>query len=144
MPETKYEKHLTRDCYSVPKEDGSQIYSTRQLPNFGGGSFSIDCTQKSKAHVMIPKPHHHAFDQYLCFFGSNPDKLKEFDAEIELCLGEEQEKHIINSPTVVHVPAGLIHGPIVFTKVNKPVLFVDIAMTNKYVRVTEPDDKVKR
>lgn len=44
---------------------------------------------------------------------------------------EWSSKQIIESPTVVYIPAELFHGPIVFTKVNKPVLFIDIAMTNQ-------------
>ena len=39
--------------------------------------------------------HKHTFDQYLNFFGTDKEDLKDFGAEIELCLGEEQEKHII-------------------------------------------------
>jgi hypothetical protein len=139
MAETKYGKYITRDCYSVPKPGKTPIYSTRQIAGWGSGNFSIDCGQITQPHVMIEKPHSHAFDQYICFFGTNPDDRRDFGAEIELCLGEEQEKHIINSPSVVCFAAGLSHGPITWTKVNKPVLFVDIAMTNNYVRKDQGD-----
>ena len=44
------------------------------------------------------------------------------------------EKHIIDSPTVVHVAAGLIHGPVVWVSVDRPILFVDVAATNEYQR----------
>jgi len=56
---------------------------------------------------------------------------------------EWSSKQIIDSPTVVYIPAGLFHGPIVFTKVNKPVLFIDIAMTNQYGRAVDLDNKPK-
>ena len=134
MSGTKYGKYITRDCYSIPKDDKPQIYSTRQLPDFGSGNFSIDCKLVREPHVMIKHPHKHTFDQYLNFFGTDKEDLKDFGAEIELCLGEEQEKHIINSPTVVFVKAGLIHGPIEWKKVEKPAIFVDVAMTNNYAR----------
>jgi hypothetical protein len=135
MSETKYGKYINRDCYSIPpKPDMIPIYSTRQIAGWGAGNFSIDCGYTTKPHVLLDKPHSHAFDQYLCFFGTNPDDRKDFGAEVELCLGEEHEKHIINSPTVVWIAAGLIHGPVEWTKVTKPALFVDIAMTNNYAR----------
>ena len=58
-----------------------------------------------------------------------------FDAEIELSLGEEQEKQIITSPTAAYIQAGLHHCPVNFAKVNKPVLFVDVAIIGKYSRI---------
>lgn len=121
MATLKYEKHITRDCYSIPKDDKQQIYSTRQLPDWGGGNFSIDCGLIRTPHVMIEHPHKHEFDQYLCFFGTNEQDLKDFGAHIEISLGEEGERHIVDSPTVVHVAAGLIHGPVVWVRVDRPL-----------------------
>ena len=74
----------------------------------------------------------HDFDQCLLLMGADPNDLSDFDAEVELCLGEEREKHIINSATVVHIPAGLVHCPLNIVKVNKPVLFLDISIVGKY------------
>jgi hypothetical protein len=139
MSTGKYDKYITRDCYSLPKPGKTPIYSTRQIAGWGTGNFSIDCGQTTEPHVMIDKPHSHGFDQYLCFFGTNPNDRKDFGAEIEICLGEEQEKYIINSPSVVCIAAGLSHGPVTWTKVSKPVLFVDIALTNQYSRVGQDD-----
>jgi hypothetical protein len=34
----------------------------------------------------------------------------------------------------LYLPAGLSHGPVTFKKVNKPVLFLDIAATGDYTR----------
>jgi hypothetical protein len=89
---------------------------------------------------MISQPHVHEFPQYLSFFSSNPTDATDFDAEIEVYLGEEQEKHTIKSPSSVYVPAGLPHGPIKFAKINKPLLFIDIAVTGKYSRVGNTPD----
>jgi hypothetical protein len=89
---------------------------------------------------MITQPHKHEFPQYLHFFSANTDDAIDFDAEIEITLGEEREKHIITSPTAVYVPAGLDHGPLNFKKINKPVLFVDIAVTGTYSRVGNTPD----
>ena len=86
---------------------------------------------------MIPKAHKHDFDQYIMFFGANQDDIGDFDARIEMTLGEEKEMQIITSPTIVYVPAGMRHGPLNFAVINKPVLFVDVASSNKYYRVWE-------
>jgi hypothetical protein len=35
----------------------------------------------SEPFVMIDKTHVHDYDDYLCFFGSNPNDIADFDAE---------------------------------------------------------------
>ena len=47
------------------------------------------------------KPHVHDFDQVLLFAGSDMDDIGELGAEIELCLGEEMETHMITTTTAV-------------------------------------------
>ncbi len=141
MADTKYGKYLSTECVKPNKnKEGSFITSTRHLEHFGGGHLSIDCIYHTEPHIMITQPHKHEFPQYLNFYSSNPADPRDFDAEIEICLGEEQEKHIIKSPTAVYIPAGLLHGPIEFVRINKPVLFLDIAATKKYSRVDDTPD----
>lgn len=135
MTGTKYEKYLTRDCV-VPNMAGTRLMmSTRQMESFGEGNFSMDSIYIVAPQVINDRNHKHSFAQYLCFFSANPNDVKDFDAEIELALGEEQEKQIITSPTVAYIAAGLYHGPLVVTRLNKPVLFIDVAMTSRYTRV---------
>lgn len=83
-------------------------------------------------YLMEAQPMVHDFHQFLCFIGSDPMNIRDFGAEIELYLGEEGEKHIINHTTVVHIPPGLVHCPLRFKKVDKPVIFMDIVLTPKY------------
>jgi hypothetical protein len=135
MASSKYGKHLTRDCVIPSKESGRPMMSTRQLEGFGDGHFSIDCIYVDSPRLMIDKRHQHEFAQYLCFFSSNPGDAGDFDAEVEISLGEEEEKHVITSPTVVYVAAGLFHGPLNFARIGKPVLFIDIAMSGRYSRL---------
>ena len=66
------------------------------------------------------------------FLGSNPDDMSEFDAEIHLSLGEEQEKYVITSPTAIYILAGLMHCPLTWERVDKPVMFSEICMTPRY------------
>ena len=136
----KYDKYLTRDCVKPGKFTGQLMMSTRQLETFGGGDFSIDCVYVTSPRLMIDKRHQHTFSQYLCFFSANPDDANDFDSEVEISLGEEEEKHVITSPTVVYVEAGLFHGPLNFARIGKPVLFVDIALTAAYARVGAPSE----
>jgi hypothetical protein len=114
--------------------------STRQLDSFGGGELSIDFIYLSKPRLVLTQPHKHEFAQYLSFFSTNQADARDFDAEIELTLGDELEKHLITCPTSVYVPAGMMHGPLEFKRVGKPVLFLDIALTQQYSRVGNTPD----
>ena len=89
----------------------------------------------SEPFFMIKNAHKHEHDQYLCFIGGNPMDIRDFGAEVELYLGEEGEKHIINKTTVVHVPAGVSHCPLNFVRVDKPIIFMDIYPAAEYEQI---------
>ena len=77
-------------------------------------------------------PHAHDFDEFLCFLGGDLKNMFDFDATIELHMGEEKELYLIERPTVVYIPAGLVHTPLTFKRVDKPVLFQPIPLTPAY------------
>ena len=68
----------------------------------------------------------------------------DFDAEIELQMGEECEPYTITSPTLVDIPAGLVHAPLIFKRVTKPVFFLEVTLEleGKYKMIT-PDNENK-
>ncbi len=68
--------------------------------------------------------HHHDVDEYLFFLGAQlPDFTANFDAEIEIFLGNEYEKHVITKPTVLFIPRGMEHNPLNIKRLGKPMLF---------------------
>ncbi len=145
MTKTSYAKYFSSEVVKeVEGKSGAFVTSTRHLgEKFGGGHLSIDCIYITRPHLMISQPHKHEFAQYLNFFSANPNDPREFDAEIEMTVGdsaENGEKRLITRPTSVYVAAGLYHGPLHFKAVNKPVLFIDIAVTGKYSRVGNTPD----
>lgn len=82
---------------------------------------------------MVDNPHAHDFDQFLHFYGANSTDITDFDAVVEMSLGEEGEKHIITEPTVLYIPSGTMHCPLNFKVVNKPIIFMNIALTPQYM-----------
>jgi hypothetical protein len=145
MSTTKFGKYFTTDVLKEsPKFPGLwDVSSTRHLTGFGGGHLSVDCIFITHAFVMVGQPHKHEFAQYLHFFAANPGDQRQFDAEIEMTLGEDEvngEKHVITRPTALYIPAGLYHGPLNFKVINKPVVFVDIAVAGEYKRVGNTPD----
>jgi hypothetical protein len=103
------------------------------LKDWGGIQHRMKWSFVSKPVLMVDKPHIHDFDEFLCFMGSDPTS-HEFAAEVEISLGQEGEKQIINTPTVVCVPKGLVHCPLNFKKIDKPIIFVRIYLAPDYVR----------
>jgi hypothetical protein len=133
MTETKYGKYFSN---IVKKgEQVPYVISMNGHETFGGVDLTIRGTPFYKPRLMHDQNHAHPFEQFLLFLGGDLTNFNEFAGEVELSLGVEQEKHLIHSPTIVHIPAGLGHCPLDFKKVEKPVLFLNITLTPTYTTV---------
>lgn len=73
-------------------------------------------------------PHVHPADECLLFVGLDPDNPDYLGAEIEIAMGEEQEIHLFDTPTVVVAPKGLVHCPLITRRVDKPYGFSAISL----------------
>ncbi len=77
------------------------------------------------------------------FLGSKPPDVFDFDAEIEFYMGEDPdnlEKIVITKPTIIRVPRGVWHCPLIFKKVNKPVWFQAGLLYGTYAAFSEKTD----
>ena len=91
----------------------------------------------------IPNPpdllgaHAHPFDELVLLIGSNPRNTKDFGgSEIEWFMGEgdEAERFVVDTTTLIYVPKGLVHGPMNFLKIDMPILNVAIGLkTGEYL-----------
>lgn len=128
MSESEYGKYFINEPISM----GKFVPNLRYNSDFPDTDFTIRWHYITGPYVMEEEPHAHDFDQFTCFIGGNPVNIREFDAEVELFLGEEGEKHIINRTTIVHIPKGLVHCPLNFKMVKKPIMFMNIPLTSHY------------
>ncbi len=136
----KYGKYVIKEPYAKRAQLEAISVNAQQL--------MTDCIMIHqvfyKPGFVVPGPAHaHDFAQVLGFFSTDPMNCREFDAEVEVCLGDEQEKHIINVPTVISIPKTLSHGPITVTKINKPFIFLEIMLTSRYSRLGQPPKEPK-
>ncbi|MDD5701785.1 MAG: hypothetical protein PHU23_07010 [Dehalococcoidales bacterium] len=99
---------------------------------FGEKNCSILWNCIKEPFTMVEEAHAHDFDQYLSFFGGDSSNIKDFGALIDFTI--DGEKHTITSTTVVHIPAGVMHCPLRFVRVDKPVIFMNVAMTPQYIK----------
>lgn len=132
MAKKKYAQYLFSDFReesNLPAVATPQAYfrGARQIPganaNFGWQLFV-------KPIFLEREPHTHSADEYLIFLGGTPpDLFANFDAEIDLFMGEEQEKYVITRPTIVFIPKDFPHTPLNFRIINKPVFFTALLLT---------------
>jgi hypothetical protein len=133
METTKYEKYIVRntlDWNIFPPYTPRLLFDSKN--HFPEMNFGIRYTYINEP-IQMERPHAHDFDQFFCFLGT-PEDQRVFDGEVELYLGEEETKNIINSTSVVYVPKGLIHCPVIWKRVSQPMMFVNIVLASSYTR----------
>jgi hypothetical protein len=140
MADTKYGKLIHTDLIlDIPHYEGYSMLSHE-------GELDEDCSigyHCVSKPICFEKPHAHDFTELLFFIGGDPTDIRELGAEVEICLGEEQEKHVINTAGVVSIPAGLTHCPIDIRNVTRPIVFLEVSLTREYgppaATETEPE-----
>ena len=139
MPKTKYGKYILKqepgDNLNIKTSATTQVV-LKGLKDWGGIKHRMKWMFVSRPVLLVEEPHYHDFDEFLCFFSNNPAQELDFGAEVELSLGREGEKQVIKSPSVVCIPKGLVHCPLNFKTITKPILFVRIHVSPEYVRKT--------
>jgi hypothetical protein len=134
QPGTKYNKNFV-PANIGPAQHGPPVPTF----HFATAAYGVDAgwivVPVLEPRMFQAEPHKHNFPQFFCFLGSDPKDIRKFDAEIEVYLGEEGEKHVITSPTVLYVPPGLMHCPMEYKRVGKPVIHLDIFFGAKYERI---------
>ncbi|MCX7911675.1 MAG: hypothetical protein N2506_01730 [Dehalococcoidales bacterium] len=96
------------------------------------GFFTVDCTWlwNGAAKAPVGEPHRHDFSHVIGFIGGHPADPHDLGGEVSLWLDGNRET--ITRSVLVFVPAGVVHGPILFSRISRPVFFITIAMTGKY------------
>jgi hypothetical protein len=133
MAEGKYDKYFIKKPIVPGKFCDRLVFFSRNYEAVGEKNFSVLWNCITEPFLMVNDPHSHDFDQFLHFYGADSMNIAEFDAVVEISLGEESEKHIITEPTVLHIPKDTIHCPLEFKVVNKPIIFMNVVLAPEYV-----------
>ncbi len=134
MTKTKYGKYILTEA-GAKKTPAAAVapVTLAGLKDWGGVKARMHWNFVSAPAQIFAKPHSHDFDELLIFLSCDPANASDFSAEIELSLGREGEKQVIKSPTIVCLPKGLVHGPLSFKSVGKPVLYTQVYLSADYV-----------
>ena len=127
----KYDKYVIRPPHIQMrlKSDNSVIFdglmANRQVLNY---DFTV-------GHQFVRKPfkgdnpaHTHNFQEFLAWYGGNPDDPADFGGEVVLFIGEEMVKYVFTRPTIVSLPPGLVHGPLEITRVDRPIIQLEMML----------------
>jgi len=144
MENTKYGKYILREPLGKavhPEIQVPVISIGRKSPvqEWQGFPFNMTMEAVSSPVSMGGHGHTHDYDEVLMFMGANPLDYQDFGAEAYIILGGE-EKHIINATSFIYIPSGLMHCPLVFTRVDKPVVFGFIEFSAVYMANKKPED----
>jgi hypothetical protein len=78
------------------------------------------------------KAHMHPFDEVLFFLGFEPNDINYLGAEVEIHIGKEQEKYILDTTAAILLPRNIPHGPILTTWVDKPFGCLTVSLDKNY------------
>jgi len=87
--------------------------------------------------IFNHRPMYHPHDECFIYMGADPNNPLDLGGEVHiwLGLGERAEEHVITKPSLVWIPKGLVHTPIVFKNVRRP--FLKIVMVPNYPYLIE-------
>ncbi len=128
-------ENIKHGDYIVELKPGTSLYKEVTAPQAGafgtrdlnGMNFSLGWSFLTQPFLMVADSHSHDFEQIIFFMGGDPNNVVDFDAEIEMGLGDKME--VITYPACVRIPVGLLHGPLNIKTVNKPLMFIDITLS---------------
>jgi hypothetical protein len=157
MSPRKHDKYIITECFStlpagvlrrLEKQGraGNYVDSTRMLSldeSMLKGSFYFDCVWLWEKHgseaVQMEIAHTHDFDEILGFVGCHRENPRDLNAEIELWL--EDEKYIITESSLVFVPRGMKHLPLLFHRIDSPIFFFTGGNGALYGRTSGKDEE---
>ncbi len=86
----------------------------------------------------VPFSHGHEFHENLCFLSGDPENPGELGADVTVHFGNELEEHNYNTPTIMSMPPGLKHCPLLVHNIKKPVIFLEVSITKLFMG--KPED----
>lgn len=78
----------------------------------------------------LPGLHAHPFAELVLLIGSDPRNLRDLGGEVSWGMGEgeDQETFTLTKTTAIYVPPGLPHAPLVYNRVDRPILNIAIGL----------------
>jgi hypothetical protein len=137
MNERKYAKYVLQDLRmpggGMPSADYMQR-ATKVLwmdAENTPGAFNVNVTWLWKAtEFNHDEAHKHDYDEVIGFFGSDPDRPHDLNAEVEFWL--DDERYVLTKSTLLFIPKGLTHCPLRVLSVGRPIFHFTVVRNGTY------------
>ena len=142
--ELKYRKYFTTELSQEEKAIGFGaspmfiVFADNDIIE-GCHFFSAMLMGEAATKTAGHGPHKHRDPEVLVALGTDPDHPNELYAEYEVLMGPEMERHVVNKPSLVYIPANFIHCPFRVTKVTRPFIFIEAQYAPKSIEVALRD-----
>jgi len=122
-----FDKYLLSGVKDMKDPEGGRWIAYTDCTKIAGGALTriIRYNPKGAPYGVIDKQTHE-YGSLFIFLGTDLKDCTDLGAEVELIIGPEKEKHIINKTCYLYVPADTVHGPFKVTKASKPFNFLEI------------------
>jgi len=130
MAKSKY-GHMIKDFSFKDYGPGDFRQGTKMAGDFFGYDVCLEYGTYYSAGKMSNTPKQavsHTYDKVMIWMGTDTYDMGYLGAEVELCLGEEKEKHMITTATAVAVPKGIPHLPADITRMDDRFIFMTISL----------------
>lgn len=134
MPEGKYDKYIINPPHMQIKaeSDGRVVFDGLMVRQANlGYNLTLGHQFVTKPFVSNNPTHTHNFQEFLAWYGGDPYNPEDFGAEVVLYLGEELERHVFTKPTIVSLPPGMPHCPLEVTRVDRPIIQIEIMLVGE-------------
>ena len=137
MSEKKNEKYIVTEL-KAPSASPEAVaryaeFARRILwldDNVVEGAFQMNCSWYLRPTRGITEPHSHEYDEIIGFFGSDPDDPHNLYGEVEFWL--EDEQYFLTKTSMVFVPGGMSHCPLVLKRVDRPIFHFTTVNGGRY------------
>jgi hypothetical protein len=113
-----------------------EVYLDDDLCPEAGAWLDIVWVWEKTVPEELPGLHSHPFAEIVMLIGSNPHDLRDLGGEVSWGMGEgeEAESFTLTHTAAIYVPAGLPHGPLVYARVDRPMLNIVVGLkTGEYL-----------
>jgi hypothetical protein len=115
---------------SIHKTITSPMITAWGEKDIHGSKLAIGFAYIDKPDSVGGNTHSHEHDQWIFLIGGNSKNFLDFDADVEMFLGDKVRK--INYPCYFFIPKNTPHCPLDIKRVGKPLVFID-------ARINEPE-----
>jgi hypothetical protein len=130
----KYDKYVIHPPHvEIASGDDRRVVFNGNMVDYRtlGYDMTIGLQFVTRPFVSDNPCHTHNFQEFLAWYGGNPKDAGDFGAEVVIYLGEEMEKYVFTRPTIVNLPPGLAHCPLEITRVDRPIIQLEIMLVGE-------------